>query len=162
MSIRGEKRAFKSILRSIASDELSADDYADALIDLRSGAMIRLLDDIFATLAGNAATSTPSAEANSTPKNDRRKKKTSPNSGRNTSDKLFDDVKRRKVSRPRLEEILHSIDSGFARRLSPSLTMREMLAAFRENCSDRQWDTLSSIINGDFERDTYLDDITKS
>lgn len=156
-----DKRAFKSILRSIASDELSPDDYAEALADLRSGSMISLLDDIFAALAGEEGSKRErktTQEAKKS-KSSRKGKSTDPTK---PIDTLFSDIKRRKISRARLDAIVRSISSEFARQAKPEWTIREFIANFQKNCSERQWDILSSIVNGEFEKDSYLDDIASS
>lgn len=152
-----EQKLFKLILGAIASDTLGREDYEVALENVRNGAMIAILEQILTALSA------------STKRNDQksisRLKKTAERSqsrsgSSKSSDQMFEDVKRRKITRDRLEVILNSLDSEFLKRVDPSDTMRSLVSKFSKNSSDRQWQLFDSIINGNYEVDPYLDSMS--
>lgn len=155
-------RIFKSFLRSIAADDLSLEDYRGALSDLRDPRMVGLLEELLAALSGDLETSPAPSKVATRGNREREREVKKEKKGRatRTADQLFDDIKRRKVTRDRLTSILSSVDSEFASEADSYDTMRSLVASYRRRATDRQWEILTAIVNGDYERDPYLNDMS--
>ena len=154
-----QHRVFKAILRAIATDEFSAEDYEAAMEDLRSGRLASLVEDVLTVLAASGGPhSSPqkkSVAASIVPpkRKDTRSSK--------SADDLFNDIRRRKISRDKLGEIFRSLDPSFAGQLDNIDTLRNIVSAYRSHATDREWQILTSIVNGAFESDPYLNRISK-
>ncbi|MGB3318555.1 MAG: hypothetical protein WA978_14385 [Sphingopyxis granuli] len=148
-----EHKLFKLFLRSIASDDLVPSDYQNALADLRNPKMMGLLEDVLAALAGEGGGDVGSSPEKG--KGNPKKQKQKPLSER-SANQLVDDIKRRKITRDRLENILRSVDAEFAHRAHEFDTMRSLISSYRNHASDREWDILSDIVNGNYELDPYF------
>jgi hypothetical protein len=161
-----DRRVFRGILRAVASDEFSTEDYKSALADLRSGEVSAVLENVIRILAGDdnlnpVRSQNGGAMRSKEEERDReaRKRNASPSKrkpDRVTADELFDDVRRRKVTRKDVENFMSSINQKFADEADRHDTMRALLHAFRENSGSREWELLYSLINGDYESDPYL------
>lgn len=155
----GQHRVFKAILRAIVSDEFSFEDYQAAVKKIRDGSLIVLLDQVLGALANSPADSQSQSKASSISSDKAQKRKE--DGGIKSADDLFNDVKRRKITREQLEGTLRSIDSGFASRFRSADTMRTLLKLYREHATDREWKMLGSIVNGNYEMDPYLTSISE-
>lgn len=153
-----DQKLFKLILGALASEDLSREDYRAALESLRDGEMILVLDKLL-TVLSKASTGPKQNKDRVTSRDIPRDKKGSSRAESNKRpDELFDDVKRRKITRERLESMIASLDRQFLMDQDRPETMRGLISAFRRSASDRQWALLSSIVNGDYEVDPYFED----
>jgi len=151
-----QHRVFKAILRAVVSDDFRLEDYQSALQKIRDGSLVALLDQIVGALAGPDEVSKRAERPADPGKPPKRKD----GAALKSADELFDDVKRRKITREQLETILRSIDSGFGSQLGSAETMRNLLRNYRSHATDREWKMLGSIVNGNFENDPYLASIS--
>lgn len=149
-----EHRVFKSFLRSIGSDELNSYDYECAIADLQNPEMMGLLEAVLLALTRNTAQTKSAQHRNTDNKNLVKKDKKA--GSKKSPDQIFDDIKRRKITRDRLEIILKSLDSEFANDVDMDDTMRNIVNRYASRASDRQWEIFSSIVNGNYGIDPYL------
>jgi hypothetical protein len=148
-----DQKLFKLILTAIASENLAADDYRVALDDLKDGRMIKIIEEVLSALAS------PAKESRAVSKTLAPKKQSAQKHGgqhAKSPDGLFNDIKRRKINRQRLEAIIDSLDRNFLQTIDGSETIRSVVERFRSQSSDRQWQLLDSIVNGNYEVDPYL------
>jgi hypothetical protein len=151
------QRIFRSILRSIGSEDHEKEDYSEALARLRSGEYVAVLEQLLSVLSGEAAAPSRAQQAkNETGAKLSKSVKKSNGSKPRTPDELFEDVKRRKVNRQKLESHLASINREFASQIAGGDTMREIINKFREEATDREWQLLTMIVNGNIEDDPYM------
>jgi hypothetical protein len=158
-------RIFKNFLRSVASDEYTSDDYNAAVRDINNGKLLSLLEQVMSALSSNvddkdrAKKSSTIGNVSEIPS----KKNVKKQEGAHLSaDDVFNDIKRRKVTREQLEGILKSLDSQFASQINDTETMRSIVRAYKDRSSQRQWEIFVAIVNGDYEMDPYLANISRS
>jgi hypothetical protein len=156
-----DQKLFKLILAAISAQDLQTEDYQVALSSLRDGNMVRILEQILAALSSPADQKIE--KVNSKPADSKYKPVKSRQGDRvKDPDSLFEDVKRRKITRDRLESIIKSLDGQFLDANHANETMRNLISTFYQKASDRQWLLLTSIVNGNYEVDPYLDNMTKA
>lgn len=167
-----QRKLFRSILKAIVAEEYSTEDYKVALQDLRSGLLTEVLDNVMSVLCGEVpktgkvAPGQTGDDAKETRAENRRQANTDERSRSSrkkngdqdqvSADDLFNDLRRRKIPRQMVESYISSLNRGFAQKFDQFGTTRLLLHGYKEEASLREWELLRSLINGDYERDPYL------
>lgn len=73
-----------------------------------------------------------------------------------TSDEMFNLVRKKKISKASLWEVIERLNSGTVLGTDADASMREIIEAFREVSSEAEWITLARAVNGEIENDSYL------
>lgn len=152
MSGNVDHKVLRLILAAIASDGLQPSDYRIALAGIRDGEAIKVIVSVLEALGG----SDRQVSTSERPQGGSVAQKKLVSLQERNPDTLFNDIKRRKITKDRLEEIIQSVNSAFPLSMHKDLTMRELVRAFFLSSSDRQWKILTSIINGQYESDPYF------
>jgi len=157
-----EERILNGFLRVILDCELNAAERQAAAASLRSG---RLVECLLAVLefsdekrveTQHSPASLPKASASERVIGP--PKKTSKAGGVQilSPDDLFKLVRKRKVSKTALTEVIERLNSGLVLGVGEDASMREILDTFKSVASDAEWITLTRAVSGEIVNDSYL------
>ena len=156
---------FRACASALLGMNLSSDEARAAAAALRQGdiglRLAMLLDGLVPTQLQKSAGNDPVAEKAKiiTPKKSVKNVSASGNVDK-SSDALFDDVKRRKITKGQLFSLFRQVNSYVANRIEMDLSMREALAEFKREASLEDWDFLVDVIRGAVSSDPFLAGIT--
>lgn len=77
-------------------------------------------------------------------------------SGNLSVEQVFDNVKRRKVTKSHLFDMFNAVNDTVAAEISEQASVREALTAFKSLITSSEWETLNKIIEGTIEFDPFL------
>ena len=162
-----EERILNGFLRVILDCELNAAERQAAAASLRSG---RLVECLLSVLEFTDEKRHPSEVSHSQPaaaekaalarpvdSNEKRAQRSK--SELLSPDELFDLVRKRKVSKSALTDIIERLNSGIVLSVGDDASMREILHVFKSVASDAEWITLTRAVNGQIVNDSYLNRI---
>lgn len=156
-----EDRIMNGFLRVILDMELNAAERQAAAASIRSGDLVNCLlhvlefDNVKRRETSTAPlTSSPTATEKADGAAEKKRNRSEPMSL--SSDELFDLVRKRKVSKSALTEIIERLNRGPIEGIDADSSMRQIIEEFRKVGSQAEWITLVRAIAGEIESDSYL------
>lgn len=156
-----EDRIMNGFLRVILDMELSAAERQVAAASLRSGDLISCLLHVLEFDDAKrreitAPTSVIPTTNLSKPTEVAERKRPRSEATMLQPGELFNLVRKRKVSKQALTEVVQRLNRGSIPGIDDDSSMRQIIEAFRDVGSDAEWITLTRAINGEIENDSYL------
>lgn len=155
-------RIMNGFLRVLIDAELRPAERQEVAASLRSGALVNCLLGVleFDNLQRNevqapVATSGDGAMSASLPEAPV-KKASKPKTTSLTPGEMFNLVRKKKISKASLLEVIERLNSGAVLGTDDEASMREIIVAFREIASEAEWITLARAVGGEIENDSYL------
>lgn len=153
-----ESRLARSLLRAILDESFSEDECRLAAQLLRQGGILNLVASTLDLLAGSAKNSDPVKKSPKEPSQASLKSLNPqllppPPPG---VPPMFDLIKRRKITKNALLDMLRNVNPTAVPRDSRDLTIRELLSYYRSTADDRDWALLEQIIAGNSDSDPFL------
>lgn len=152
-----EARLLKGLLQVILDADFTAEEARAAAKSLREGKLLAPVAHLLDVLGTSLAHSTDSTinSPNITDLPPPSMKKTS-QAIRPSIDEVFNNVKRRKITKANLFEMFDAVNGSVASGISDTISVREALTAFKSLISDSDWTTLNKIVLGTIDFDPFL------
>ena len=152
-----ENRLLKGFARVVLDCDFSPEEAANAAKAISAGRITTALLGLLDALATDVDAKRKSSKEAVAVRDIRISRASGPRDPTSSEvSEMFDLVKRRKLTRSSLFELMDQLDFGASPDPEQAISIREALALFREHSSDADWRTLRDIIAGNVAVDPFL------